>query len=71
VRCALHEELAANHYTDPKGRPKTVRWWRMSVVEDLGFHADDEVDGLRWLRPDDALALLSYDHDRSLVAGHR
>ncbi len=32
-----------------------------------GFTATDEVDELRWLDPDAALALLDYDHDRELV----
>ena len=49
------------------GRPKTVRWWRMAVVEDLGSDPDDEVDGLRWVTPGEALALLSYEQDKQLV----
>ncbi len=31
------------------------------------FVVGDEVDELRWLGPDDALACLTYDHDRDLV----
>jgi 8-oxo-dGTP diphosphatase len=54
------------HYT-AQGRPKTVRWWRMSVVEDLGSEPDREVDGVRWATPAEALALLSYDQDKQLV----
>jgi 8-oxo-dGTP diphosphatase len=53
-------------YTDPKGRPKTVRYWRMDVL-DGDFEANDEVDELRWLGLDDALECLTYDHDRDLV----
>jgi 8-oxo-dGTP diphosphatase len=67
LRCTLGEELPSDAYTDSKGRPKTVRWWRMTPVEDLGFTPDDEVDELRWLPRDEAMALLSYAHDRSLV----
>ena len=60
--------LAQQSTTHPVGDvPKLVRWWRMSVVEDLGFKADDEVDELRWLMPVDAAELVSYDHDRSLI----
>jgi 8-oxo-dGTP diphosphatase len=69
LRCELGEELASDEYTDPKGRPKTVRWWRMGVREDLGFTPDHEVDEMRWLTPVEASQLLSYDHDRELVAG--
>ena len=68
LRCELEEELEPARYLS-KGRPKTVRWWRMSVVEELGHEPDEEVDELRWLTPADALALLSYEHDRDLVRG--
>jgi 8-oxo-dGTP diphosphatase len=67
VRCTLGEPLPSDSYMDNKGRPKTVRWWRMTPVEDLGFTPDDEVDELRWLARDEAMDLLSYAHDRSLV----
>lgn len=68
VRAELGPELAEGHYTDPRGRPKTVRWWHMTPITDEGFSPDDEVDELRWLTPDEAGRLLSYAHDRSLVA---
>ena len=62
----LREELSPVEYTDPKGRPKTVRYWRMDVL-DGDFEPNDEVDQLRWLGLDDALECLTYDHDRDLV----
>jgi 8-oxo-dGTP diphosphatase len=62
----LREELSPVEYTDPKGRPKTVRYWRMDVL-DGEFEPNDEVDKLRWLGLDDALECLTYDHDRDLV----
>jgi 8-oxo-dGTP diphosphatase len=65
-RCALREELSPVEYIDPKGRPKTVRYWRMDVLEGH-FEPNDEVDQLRWLALDEALACLTYDHDRDLV----
>ena len=65
--CSLGEELAQTEYHDQKGRPKIVRYWRMDVVEDPGFEPNDEVDELRWLTPADAVDLLSYEHDNSLL----
>ena len=65
LRCALGEELPAAHYA-VNGRPKVVRWWRMHVLEEVGA-PDDEVDELSWLAPQDAVALLDYDHDRALA----
>jgi 8-oxo-dGTP diphosphatase len=67
VSCELGEELPSDDYTDNKGRPKTVRWWRMTPVQDTGFAPDHEVDELRWVTPDEASSLLSYEHDRRLV----
>jgi 8-oxo-dGTP diphosphatase len=66
LRCRLEEELEPAHYLS-KGKPKTVRWWRMSVVEDPGVGPDDEVDDLRWLTPGEAMVQLTYEHDRDLV----
>jgi 8-oxo-dGTP diphosphatase len=66
LRCTLREELEPVEYTDPKGRPKTVRYWRMEALEG-DFEPNDEVDELRWLGLDDALARLTYDHDHENV----
>jgi 8-oxo-dGTP diphosphatase len=66
VRCELHEELEPARY-EVKGRSKIVRWWRMSVLEETDDH-DDETDEVMWVSPQDALTLLSYEHDLGLVA---
>jgi len=65
-RCVLREELSSVDYTDPKGRPKTVRYWRMDCLEGE-FTPNSEIDELRWLPTDEALDCLTYDHDRDLV----
>jgi 8-oxo-dGTP diphosphatase len=67
-RCALREELSPVEYIDPKGRPKTVRYWRMDVLEGE-FAPNDEVDEVRWLPADEAAELLTYPRDRELVQG--
>ncbi len=66
VRCELHEELEPARY-EVNGRPKIVRWWRMSVVDETDDH-DDETDEVMWVSVADALTLLAYEHDRALVA---
>jgi 8-oxo-dGTP diphosphatase len=72
MRCRLLGELSSTEYEDRKGRPKTVRYWRMAVEgEPPPFAPNDEVDELRWVTPDEAVALLSYPHDRELVADAR
>jgi 8-oxo-dGTP diphosphatase len=66
LRCRLDEELTTTRY-EVRGRPKTVRWWRMTVLEDLGKDPDEEVDGVRWLTPGEAIISLSYEADKQLV----
>jgi 8-oxo-dGTP diphosphatase len=67
VRARLGEELPPVHYTDNRGRPKTVRYWVMVPEEVPPFAPNDEVDELLWLAPDEAVERLSYVHDRELV----
>jgi 8-oxo-dGTP diphosphatase len=67
-RCELGAELPDVHYRDRRGRPKHVRYWRMTPVEHRGFTPNDEIDQVRWVPSAAALALLSYDADRQLLA---
>jgi len=68
MRCRLGEELEPTNYQDRKGRDKVVRYWLMEPVDDTDFVPNDEVDQLRWLAPAEAANLLSYPHDKELVA---
>src|SRR3954471_24231028 len=49
VAARLDDLLGDEHYTDNKGRPKTVRWWRMTPLQTPPFTPNDEVDEIRWL----------------------
>ncbi len=64
--CELGDELESTTYVDGKGRPKLVRYWEMTPVGGE-FRANDEVDELRWVTPEEANRMLSYDRDRGLV----
>jgi 8-oxo-dGTP diphosphatase len=66
LRCTLGRELGSTEYVDSKGRPKRVRWWLMAPVDGT-FAPTHEVDEIRWLRPDVAADLLSYDRDLHLL----
>jgi 8-oxo-dGTP diphosphatase len=68
LRCEIGPELESTRYADRKGRDKLVRYFLMQPTGGE-FKATDEVDGLRWLPPADAIALLDYEHDRHLVRG--
>jgi 8-oxo-dGTP diphosphatase len=67
LRCRLGRELPSSSYTDAKGRPKLVRYWMMEPLSGE-FSSNDEVDQLRWLEPDEARGLLTYDRDRDVLA---
>ena len=68
LRAKLVRELPATHY-QVNGRPKIVRYWLMDVDHEGAFVPNDETDALRWVAPDEALGLLTYERDRDLVAG--
>jgi 8-oxo-dGTP diphosphatase len=67
LRCELVRELPPVRYS-VRERPKVVRYWLMSVVEDPGFATNSEVDELRWLSAADAAALLTHDRDREVLS---
>ena len=59
-------ELPSTHYKDSRGRLKRVRWWRMNPIAGE-FTPTEEVDEIRWVTPEEAAVLLSYDRDRVLL----
>jgi 8-oxo-dGTP diphosphatase len=65
--CRLVRELPEVHY-EVRGRPKVVRYWLMEVEDQTPFVPGDEVDEVRWMEAADALAMLTYDRDRDVVA---
>jgi 8-oxo-dGTP diphosphatase len=71
LRCRLVRELPSIEYSDAKGRSKVVRYWLMEVEADVRFVPNDEVDELRRLPPDEALALLTYDRDHDVLQALR
>jgi 8-oxo-dGTP pyrophosphatase MutT (NUDIX family) len=67
LRSRLVRELPATTY-EVNGRPKIVRYWLMDVGHEGSFMPNDETDELRWVTPDEALRLLTYDRDRDVIA---
>lgn len=50
------------------GSPKLVTWYGMRVSDPGRFVPNEEVDEIRWLDPDEVPTLLTYDHDREMLA---
>lgn len=67
MRCRIVRAAGSTAYTDRHGRDKTVWYWVMEPLEGR-FEPGEEVDALRWLTVDEALALLTYPIDRSLLS---
>jgi 8-oxo-dGTP diphosphatase len=64
--CHLGRFVGQVEYADRRGRPKVVSYWLMQPVAGA-FQPTAEVDELRWPSLADAVALLSYSHDRDLL----
>ena len=68
LACELGRELPSTRYLDGKGRLKLVRYWAMRVAGIEPWVPDDEVDERRWVTLEQAERMLTYDHDRVLLA---
>lgn len=66
----LGPALAGQRYAVAGGRMKSVAYWAGRVVgsDDVsGYRPNAEIDEVRWVPYDEALDLLSYDHDRDTL----
>ena len=71
LRVALGIPLGTVSYVLPNGRDKIVHYWaaEVSIATMLAttFTPNDEVTAVAWMSPADAIAALSYEHDRDVV----
>lgn len=67
LRCRLGPTLPSVRYTDRQRRAKRVRYWAMEP-EGGAFAPNHEVDEVRWLKVPAAASLLTYAHDRPVLA---
>ncbi len=51
-----------------RGGPKVVLYWNMQCAGETAFEPTEEVDQVTWLPPRQAIARLSYDSEKKLVA---
>jgi 8-oxo-(d)GTP phosphatase len=57
-----------SYLTGVPGQRKSVDFWSMRATHDYGREADDEVAEVRWVATHAAATMLTYGHDRGLVA---
>ena len=67
VACRVGSDLGTISYVDARMRPKTVRYWAMTVADGDSIVAANEVDEARWVDVADAGSRLTYTHDRKLL----
>jgi 8-oxo-dGTP pyrophosphatase MutT (NUDIX family) len=67
VRGLVGRDLGSISYFDRRGRPKVVRYWEMTLGEDVALRPANEVDDARWVSLADANVLLTYAHDRGML----
>jgi 8-oxo-dGTP diphosphatase len=68
--CVLGAELVVTKYVDHLGRPKTVRYWAMTVEDPDAqppFEPNHEVDELAWMDPDTARGAVTYERDLAVI----
>ncbi|MGI5213606.1 NUDIX hydrolase [Plantactinospora sp. CA-290183] len=63
VRAVPQVRLPPVHYAMRDGTPKVVQFWSMRANGAGGFQPETEVDNVRWLPVEQALRLVSYEHD--------
>jgi 8-oxo-dGTP pyrophosphatase MutT (NUDIX family) len=66
LECELVDPLGCTCYRDRRGRKKVVCYWEMHVFAGE-FRPCAEVDRMRWVTVAEALELLSYAGDRTLL----
>jgi 8-oxo-dGTP diphosphatase len=59
---------SVEYLTGVPGQRKSVDFWSMRATHDYGRHADDEVAEVRWLATPAAAKMLTYGHDRGVLA---
>ena len=65
-RADVVREVGQTRYRDSRGRLKEVTYWLMDARGGR-FQPGSEVDELRWLPVEEAIALLDHEHDRDIV----
>lgn len=60
--------LAEVEYRVSSGRRKVVRYFAMRARSERAFTPNDEVDEIRWITAEESAEVLTYEHDRALVA---
>ncbi|WP_262322289.1 NUDIX domain-containing protein [Acidiferrimicrobium sp. IK] len=66
VRCRLGAELVSVSYTDRTRRPKTVRYWAMTVESGTVAGAN-EIDAAEWVALDVVREKMSYPRDHPVI----
>lgn len=67
LSCRLHRLLHTVSYHDRNGRPKLVRYWVMSPLEEVCAPDQNEIDQTRWVPLATAEALVTRGRERAVL----
>jgi len=62
----IEDFLAAVDYR-VKNKPKVVLFYRMRLVEEFPFAANEEVQAVEWVTPEAALELVAHEKEREVL----
>ena len=65
-RAEIEDFLRALDYR-VKGKPKVVLFYRMRLVEELAFAPNEEIRGLEWFPPQEALRRIEHPKERDVL----
>ena len=65
--CNIGAYVGQTQYVDRRSRPKIVHYWLMEPLAGV-FEPTEEVDDMQWVSIEIAGRVLSYEHDRVLLA---
>jgi len=71
LRCQLHRLLHTVSYRDRNGRPKLVRYWVMSAIEEVCEPDRNEIDQTRWVPLETAEALMTRGRERAVLQAYQ
>jgi 8-oxo-dGTP diphosphatase len=67
IKASFTRQLGTVEYEESGQRKRVIFWAALCALDASSFVANEEVDVLEWLTPDEALAKASHDSDRQMI----
>ena len=67
IKAAFTRQLGSVEYEESGQRKRVIFWAARCALDASAFIANEEVDEMRWLTPEDALIAATHDSDREMI----